>query len=196
MRIITGMYRGRKLETPDNYDIRPTSDKVRESIFNLLMGRVEDAVVCDLFAGTGALGIEALSRGAKRVYFGDHSRDAIRLLHGNIQKCGPEAEERSVVMAGDYRRTLGKLREKADIFLLDPPYRAGLYENCLNLIDQLDLLALEGIILAEHESRETLPDEIGGLVKTKSRRYGKTTVDIYVRKAAEETAETAEGSDD
>ena len=155
MRVITGEYRGRKLETPENYDVRPTSDKVKEAVFNLLMNDTYDAVFCDLFAGTGSLGIEALSRGARLCYFGDNSRDSIRMIHHNLAHVG--AEEKAVVIPGDYKKVLNRLNEKIDVFLIDPPYRAGLYENCLEQIDTLDLLAPDGIILTEHDSRTPMP---------------------------------------
>ena len=87
MRIITGEYRGRRLESPIGYDVRPTTDKVKEAIFNLLMNDIWDAVVVDLFAGTGNLGLEALSRGAKRCYFCDNSRESLNLIKVNIAKC-------------------------------------------------------------------------------------------------------------
>ena len=179
MRIITGKYRGRKLKTPENYDIRPTSDKVKEAVFNILMNDIYGSVCCDLFAGTGNLGIEALSRGAEKVYLADSSRAAIRLIRTNLQKCG--AEEDAVVLMGDYRRSLNRIRDKIDIFFLDPPYRDGLYQDCLERIGDLDLLAPDGIILAEHDSRNPLPDRAGEFVKTQDRKYGKTTVSIYRR---------------
>jgi 16S rRNA (guanine966-N2)-methyltransferase len=179
MRIITGKYRGRKLETPENYDIRPTSDKVKEAVFNILMNDIYGSVCCDLFAGTGNLGIEALSRGAERAYLADRSRDAVRLIRTNLEKCG--AQEDAVVLMGDYRRSLNRINEKIDIFFLDPPYREGLYEDCMERIGDLDLLAPDGIILAEHDSRNPLPENCGEFVKTQDRKYGKTTVSIYRR---------------
>ncbi|MGN0658732.1 MAG: 16S rRNA (guanine(966)-N(2))-methyltransferase RsmD [Emergencia sp.] len=177
MRIITGEYRGRRLESPSGYDVRPTTDKVKEAVFNLLMNDVYDAVVVDLFAGTGNLGLEALSRGARRCYFCDNSRESLNLIRTNIGLC--RAEDRSVVLAGDYTKTLSRIREKADIFLLDPPYKAGLYEKCLELIDSLDLLNEDGIIIAEHGVRDQVPETAGRLVKVKERKYGKIMVSIY-----------------
>ena len=112
MRVITGEYRGRKLETPAGYDIRPTSDKVKESIFNLLMGCIDDSVFCDLFAGTGSLGIEALSRGAERCYFCDKSRESIGIIKRNVQHC--HAEEKSVILQGDFTKSLSRINEKVD----------------------------------------------------------------------------------
>lgn len=193
MRIITGEYRGRRLESPIGYDVRPTTDKVKEAIFNLLMNDIYDAVVVDLFAGTGNLGLEALSRGAKRCYFCDNSRDSLKLIKTNIEKC--RAQEKSVVLAGDYRKALSRIREQAQVIILDPPYKDGLYESCLAEIDELDLLDREGIIIAEHGVRDYVPETSGSLVKVRERKYGKIMVSIY-RHAAfleDEAADTEEG---
>lgn len=186
MRIITGEYKGRRLESPVGYDIRPTSDKVKESIFNLLMHDLWQSVCVDLFAGTGNLGLEALSRGAKKCYFCDNSRDSIKLIKMNIEKC--KAEEKSKVIIGNYMKCLERMKEQADIFFVDPPYRDGLYEKCLGAIDELDLLSDKGIIVAEHDKTVKLPERIGGLEKYKERNYGKIFVSLY-RKYTEESAE-------
>lgn len=177
MRIITGEFRGRKIDAPFGNDVRPTSDKVKESIFNILMHDVPDSVCCDLFAGCGNLGLEAISRGATKCYFCDNSRDSIKYIKGNIEKCG--AEDRSKVIIGDYMKCLQRIREKVDIFFVDPPYGSGLYEKCLAEIDSLDLLADTGIIIAEHDKYLELPDEIQGLVKFREKRYGGTVISLY-----------------
>lgn len=177
MRIITGDYRGRKLETPIGYDVRPTSDKVKEAVFNIIQQEIWGAVCVDLFAGTGSLGLEALSRGAKKCYFCDNSRESINLVKTNIKKCG--ASDKSVVLAGDYTKTLTRISDKADIFFLDPPYAAGLYEKCLEMIESLDLLSDDGIIIAEHGVRDYVPEQVGNLYLVKERKYGKIVVSIY-----------------
>ena len=100
MRIITGEFRGRKIEAPRGMDVRPTSDMIKEAMFNVLMNHVSGAVCVDLFAGTGNLGLEAISRGAEKCYFCDNSRESIKFIKMNIEKCG--AEERSQVIFGDY----------------------------------------------------------------------------------------------
>lgn len=196
MRIITGDYRGRKLEAPMGNDVRPTSDKVKEAVFNIIQQEIRDAVCVDLFAGTGSLGLEALSRGAKKCYFCDNSRESINLVKTNIKKCG--AENKSVVLAGDYTKALARVRDKADIFFLDPPYSAGLYEKCFELIETLDLLSGDGLIIAEHGVRDFLPEQIGTFQLVKERKYGKIMVSIYRYTAedelkAEEIAEEATG---
>lgn len=190
MRIITGKYRGRKLHTPEDRSIRPTADKVREALFSIVQNEVPGSVFCDLFAGTGSIGIEALSRGAAKCYFGDSSRDSIRLLKENLAHVG--AEEKAVILFGDYHKVLKRLREPVDIFFLDPPYDAGYYENCLETIDTLDLLGPDGIIIAERNSRTALPESIGRFTLVKERKYGKTTLDLYRRKSDVEASGSTE----
>lgn len=177
MRIIAGEYKGRRITAPENDRVRPTTGKVKEAVFSMLMNDIYDAVVVDLFAGTGNLGLEALSRGARKCYFGDNSRESLKLINENISHCG--AEERSVVIPGTYERVLDRIREKADIFLLDPPYRDGLLTDAIERIAELDLLADDGVIVAEHHSDEKLPDTLSGFTKLKEKRYGTILVNIY-----------------
>ena len=107
MRIVAGDFKGRKLETPMNNDIRPTSEKVKEGLFSSIAGNLYDAVCVDLFAGTGNLGLEALSRGASKCYFGDNSRASIEIVRRNVEHC--KAEDWSVVYFGDYEKVLNKI---------------------------------------------------------------------------------------
>lgn len=177
MRIVAGDFKGRKLETPDNNLIRPTSEKVKEALFSIISGNLYDAVCVDLFSGTGNLGLEALSRGAAKCYFGDNSRTSIEITRRNIEHC--KAEDWSVVYFGDYEKVLNKIHEPVDIFFLDPPYKEGLYEDCFEKIRDLELLAEEGIIVAEHSSSDLFPEEIAGFTKVKDRKYGSMTISIY-----------------
>ena len=179
MRIIAGDFKGRRLETPENYDIRPTTDKVKEALFSIISPYIYDGIFVDLFSGTGNLGLEALSRGATKCYFGDNSRLSISIIRRNIEHCG--AMDRAVVYGGDYVSTLQRIRDKVDVFLLDPPYEAGYYEICLEKIKELDLLAEDGIIVAEHRAVLLLPEEVHGFVKTKERKYGNIILSIYER---------------
>jgi len=190
MRIVAGDFKGRKLETPVNNDIRPTSEKVKEGLFSSISGYLYDAVCVDLFAGTGNLGLEALSRGASKCYFGDNSRVSIDIVRRNVAHC--KADEWSVVYFGDYEKVLRKIHEPVDIFFLDPPYREGLYEDCFELIAELELLAEGGIIVAEHATSDIFPEEMAGFVKLKDRKYGSQTFSIYALPEAEEAAEDEE----
>ena len=177
MRIIAGDYKGRKLETPRDNEIRPTTDKVKEAMFSILIPYIDDAYCCDLFAGTGSLGLEALSRGARFCQFSDKERESVSIIKSNIDKCN--AREYSRVLHGDYMKALKKLEEKVDIFFIDPPYNDNLYIKCLTAIDTLDLLNDDGIIIVEHEKRESMPDEVGNLLKVKERNYGRTILSIF-----------------
>lgn len=177
LRIISGDFKGRKLFAPKDSRIRPTTDKVKESIFSMIAPYLEDAVVIDLFSGTGNLGLEALSRGAARCYFGDKSRESMDLTRQNIAHC--RAQDRSVPILGEYEYVLRRIRERADLIFLDPPYKEGLMEDCAGLISELSLLSEDGIIVAEHGTKEDLPDELSGYTKIKEKTYGTIAVSIY-----------------
>lgn len=176
MRIIAGEYKGRRLETPENYDIRPTTDKVKEAMFSILSNDIPGAVCVDLFAGTGNLGIEALSRGAKKCYFCDNSKVSIGIIKRNIAHCKAEG---AVVYAGDFNRCLERIKESVDVFIVDPPYEENLYEKVFSKIDELKLLSEDGIIVAEHGKYQDMPEEINGFVKIKERKYGHIFLSLY-----------------
>lgn len=178
MRIITGKLRGRRIAPPADRKVRPTSDKVKEAIFSMIAEYIGEETVCvDLFCGTGNLGLEAISRGAKTVYFGDKSKESILLTKSNISHC--QAEAQSVVLHGDFTQVLSRIREGADVFFLDPPYRDGLLLSCMEMIAERRLLSEGGVIVAEHSSKEIMPEELGGLKKIKEKRYGSIGVTVY-----------------
>lgn len=177
MRVIAGAYKGRKLESPENFDIRPTTDKAKEALFSILMNEIAGARVLDLFAGSGALGIEALSRGAQECIFVDHSRQSVGLIKRNLAACG--VREPARVIAGDYRKVLAGLAGTFDIILMDPPYNRGLLGDAFRLISEQGLLAEGGVIVCEHRKEEELPEEICGFTREKERRYGIVKLSIY-----------------
>ncbi|MEE0772131.1 MAG: 16S rRNA (guanine(966)-N(2))-methyltransferase RsmD [Anaerovoracaceae bacterium] len=177
MRIIAGEFKGRRLESPADYSIRPTTDKVKEALFSILTEKLWGSRVLDLFSGTGNLGIEALSRGAAECVFCDSSRDSLKLIKSNIAHC--RAEKGAKVMAGDFRKTLMNLEGKFDIIFLDPPYQKGFLEPTFSLIRERELLAEGGIIVAEHRKEEDLPDDFCGFEKIKERKYGIIKLSIY-----------------
>lgn len=186
MRIIAGEYKGRRLESPADYSVRPTTDKVKEALFSILTDKIWGSSVLDLFSGTGNLGIEALSRGAARCIFGDNSRESIRLIKSNIAHC--KAQEGARVIPGDFKKVLLNLDEKFDVILLDPPYGKGYLEPCFELIAQQGLLAEDGIIVAEHRKEEELPDDFYGFRKIKERKYGVIKLSIYHQDIVESDA--------
>ena len=150
MRIVAGKYRGKKLNSP-SHNIRPTLDMVKQAIFTRLQFFVEDSEVLDLFAGSGALGIEALSRGAKFVTFCDKDFQSIRLIKENLKLL---KEENFKVIQGDYKTILNSLTTAFDLIILDPPFASGYYDDALNIIFERKLLKPNGIIVCERAKEE------------------------------------------
>lgn len=178
MRIISGKLKGRRLASPADRRIRPTTDKVKEAIFSMIAGWIDEESVCiDLFCGTGSLGLEAISRGAKTVYFCDNHRESLNLTKSNVRHCG--VEDQAVLMLGDYCANLKRISQKADVIFLDPPYSEHLTPNCLEAIVQNGVLASDGIVVAEHLTDDPLPQSFLGLKAVKERRYGTILVTIY-----------------
>lgn len=183
MRVITGSARGRRLGELKGMETRPTTDKVKESIFNCIQFDVEDARVLDLFAGTGQLGIEALSRGAESATFIDRRADAARLVRENLALCG--FEDRAQVICGDSLAHLASRRDRFDIVFLDPPYGSGLLAQALERLLAFDILSPHGIIVAESAADEALVPPPS--CDTREYRYGKIKVTIF-RRTGEGTA--------
>lgn len=148
MRVISGKYRGKVLKSPKSDNIRPTGDKVKQALFTKLQFFVQDKVVLDLFSGSGALGIEAISHGAKKVFFVDKDSRSILLTKENLKGIVGDYK----VMHCDYKTALLSIDQKIDLILVDPPYASGYYEDILQTIYEKDLLANDGIIVCEHPS--------------------------------------------
>lgn len=178
MRIIAGIFKGRKLSPPSDLTVRPTPDRVKEALFSILSNRIQNAVVVDLFSGSGNLGLEALSRGARLCYFGDNSKDSIRLIQGNVAHCKAEATSR--IFLGDYRNVLGKLKENADIVLVDPPYKKDLWMDVLCVLSEQKMMNPEGLIVLEHPKEIQMPQEVFEFRKIKEARYGTVVLSIYM----------------
>ena len=188
MRIISGTARGRKLAGFSGQKIRPTPDRVREALFSILSSRLggfSGLRVLELFAGSGALSLEALSRGAASALLVDSSPQALEVIQENITRCGCRSQAQ--VVRGEIPGILSKLPNPTpfDLILLDPPYHCNLIPPVLQQIDCLQLLAVDGIICAESASDETLSD-YGGLRLLESRRYGSTTLHLFGRPAQNE----------
>ncbi len=176
MRVITGKARGMKLETLEGTDVRPTSDKVKEAVFSAIQFDIEGRRVLDLFAGSGQLGIEALSRGAEKCVFTDSSQNAIEVIKRNVQKTG--FSQQSVICRTDYAAFLKGTKETFDIAFLDPPYLKGVTVNALELVALK--MSDYGIIAVEHPSEVELPEAVNGFSVAKQYKYGKLiNVTIY-----------------
>lgn len=175
MRIVRGTHGGRVLKAPQGMATRPTSEKVREAIFNILPD-VEGMQVLDMFAGSGALGLEALSRGAAHATFIDQAKPALSAVRTNLRDLG--LEDRATVLAGD-AVTLGARYVPASpwqLVFVDPPYQSDL---AVRAVQTLAHLAPDAVVVIEHDRRNAPPDTVGSLVRTDQRRYGDTLVSFY-----------------
>jgi 16S rRNA (guanine966-N2)-methyltransferase len=177
MRIIAGTARGRKLMEPPDRRIRPTLDKVRGALFNMLMPEIEDAVFLDLFAGTGANGIEALSRGAASCVFVDNDGEAQKIIRENLFHTGLARQARCLPLA--LPADMGRITGTYDIIFADPPYHNDYYAALLEGIVQHKLLHPDGVIVLEHDRREDLPENIAGLERTRFKHYGDAALSAY-----------------
>ena len=179
MRIISGTARGRKLKEPQGLDTRPTTDKVKESLFNIIQFELEGRRVLDLFAGTGQLGLEALSRGAEHCTFVDMRREAAALVRENIQLCRFESQVR--VVQEESLSFLSVCREKFDVVFLDPPYQSGLLEKSLEQLIRFDILREHGIIVCESGAEWTVPPLEPPYEAGREYRYGQIKLSICRR---------------
>ena len=177
MRVITGTARGIQLLTPKGMQTRPTADRVKEAMFSIINFDVPGARVLDLFGGTGQLGIEALSRGAKSAVFVDAREDACKLIRENLKRT--KREGNASVVRSDYLQYLSCCREKFDIILLDPPYAEVFLENALNHITEIDILQSGGIIVTERPLGKELPWEFEGYSRSRDYKYGNILLAVY-----------------
>lgn len=179
VRVISGSARGLKLNTPGDDRVRPTTDRVKESMFNIVQDWVYDSQVLDLFAGSGALGIEALSRGASQAVFCDNSLDSIKIIKSNIEKA--RVVDRSKIVSGDYKRCLRDMEAKNqsfDMIFVDPPYYEGLFEEVLDTIRSSKILKKDGIVIVEHDAKRPI-GQVEGLEVYKEKKYGITMLTFY-----------------
>ncbi|WP_432400669.1 16S rRNA (guanine(966)-N(2))-methyltransferase RsmD [Wukongibacter sp. M2B1] len=182
MRVISGKAKGVRLKALKGMDTRPTSDKVKESIFSIIAPYIDDSKVLDLFSGTGNLGIEAVSRGATYAYLIERNRKCQPIIKENIHKAKLEDNIKLII-----RDVVSALRmfkandEKFDIIFMDPPYLKGFILPCLEEISGLNLLNIDGIIVIEHDIKDVLPDTVKDITKFKERKYGTTMVSFYCK---------------
>ena len=179
VRVISGSARGLKLNTPGDDRVRPTTDRVKESMFNIVQDWVYDSQVLDLFAGSGALGIEALSRGASQAVFCDNSLDSIKIIKSNLEKA--RVVDRSQIVSGDFKRCLRDMEAKNqsfDMIFVDPPYYEGLFEEVLDTIRSCKILKKDGIVIVEHDAKRPI-GQVEGLEVYKEKKYGITMLTFY-----------------
>ena len=176
MQVITGKYKGRRLISPDC--ARPTLQRIKQSLFSMIASDInESAVVLDLFAGSGALGIECISRGAKKTYFVDKSKDAIKAINQNLKNVERNSFE---ILNTDYLTALKNFRGmKFDIVFIDPPYdEEGLLVSCIEIIERFDLLNDDAIVVVETSNKNILQDKIKGCIIEKKKDYGLMEISV------------------
>ncbi len=171
MRVISGKYKGKKLQGFNIDGTRPTMDRIKESLFASIQNKINESICLDLFAGSGALGIEALSQGAKSCDFIDHNKEAIKIIKNNLENI----KEDYNIINTDYKSYLKKINKKYDIIFLDPPYQNNLLNKSLKYIEEYDLLNENGIIVCEFENE--IPKSNLKLIKEKS--YGSKKIKIF-----------------
>lgn len=177
MRVITGTARGVVLKTPDGNATRPTADRVKEAVFSMLQFQIAGACILDLFGGTGQLGIEALSRGAKSATFVDVGEAACRLIRENLKRTN--LAENARVVRSDYMLYLKRCKEKFDIVFLDPPYAELFLENSLKTITEIDILQSDAIIVTERPYGKVLSVNVTGFERSKDYKYGNTVITLF-----------------
>lgn len=178
MRVITGEARGRKLITLEGEDVRPTTDRVKEGMFNIIQFELEGANVLDLFAGSGQLGIEAISRGASHCTFVDASSKSLEVVRQNLKTVG--FEKRASVFCGDAKMYVSLSKDKFDIALLDPPYNKKIIDDVIESVAKK--MTDNGTVICETSLGEVLPDDAGDFRKYREYKYGKIKLTVYRRK--------------
>lgn len=177
MRIIAGTLKGRRLETPGWPGLRPTSDRLRETLFNVLAPRIAGARFLDAYAGTGAVGIEALSRGAAHVTFVEQDRRAQRLIAENLARCG--VNDRYAIIRAGFAGTAPRPDGPWDLLFLDPPYGAAHLARALD--EAAPLVAPGAVLVIEHAKRDRAPDQAAGLTRTRELLSGDSALSFYAR---------------
>lgn len=180
MRIVGGLYRSRLISMPKGVEIRPTQDKVREAIFNIL-GDISGKKVLELFAGSGAFGIEAISRGARQVTFVDNNFRCTETIKANLESLGVASSLYAIMKSNALSLfpRLEKSADKFDIVFMDPPYHKGMAKKSLINADNYDILSAVGLVIIEHFKKDDLPLDMKSIVFDKERRYGDTLISIY-----------------
>lgn len=182
MRIISGEWKGRRLISVKGKSTRPTSDRVRESVFNILRDRVNESNILDIFAGTGSMGFEALSRGGMEAVFIEKNNKAANVIAQNAKLLG--CIDMIKIIKKDVFKAIDDLaREKYifDLIFMDPPYNTKIESSVLSAILEANILSRPGLIVIEHDSNDRMPNDVGILMRTDMRKYGNTGVSLYER---------------
>lgn len=187
LRVISGIAKGHKLKAPKGSKVRPTEDRIKESLFNIIRDINSDTIVLDAFAGSGSIGIEFLSRGVKKVYFVDNSYESISVIQENLNHT--KLLKNADIIKADIFETIRKLSKqnlKFDYIYLDPPFFIdNLLDKVIKSIDEEDILASDGLLIAEHGKKLNLEDELYGFKKVDYRSYGNKVIDFYKRNIGE-----------
>lgn len=177
MKITSGEYKYRNIEVPKN--IRPTTEKVREAVFSMIREWIPGAAVLDLFAGSGAMGLEALSRGADKCWFCELNRQNFRILLGNVENC--RAGEKAVCFNSDFKTALARIDTTLDVVIMDPPYdELEFYPQAMEILQERGLLDEGSVVVAEHLYDNKLSERYGRLTRIKEKKYGSIGVDVYI----------------
>jgi 16S rRNA (guanine(966)-N(2))-methyltransferase RsmD len=179
MRVIAGAFKGRNLKSPPSMQVRPTSDRLRETLFNVIAGRVPDSRFLDLCAGSGAVGIEALSRGAAHATFVDRSRRSCQLIESNLELCRVPEEQREIYCSEAWEFVRQWDEDKWDLVFFDPPYKAD-YLGILELLGSGKIVNDGGLLVAEHHHKTELPATAGNLARTRVLKQGDSSLSFYV----------------
>ena len=177
MRVIAGTARSVPLRSREGLDTRPTTDRVKESMFNIIQFEIEGRSVLDLFGGSGQLAIEALSRGAKDAVIVDAEASCVRIIRENLQRT--RLEEKALIVQSDYLQYLSRCKNRFDLIFLDPPYAENFLETAINRISEIDILKSGGIIICERAADRPLTAELTGTIRSKDYRYGKTAITLF-----------------
>jgi len=190
MKIIAGEAKGRPIEMPRNVEMRPTSDKVREALFNIIAQSIPGSSVLDLFAGSGSLGLEALSRGAERAVFVDEEKRCVSTIRKNVSILEFEGKD-AKIYRNDALKAVKKLSDsnsRFDIVFMDPPYYGDWVKKCLLCISKYDILNHPSLIICEHFKKDVVPEGAGSIKLERQARYGDTVLSIYAKKGNEKSS--------
>lgn len=191
MRVISGSQGGRVLKGPGRLPIRPTADRVKEALFNVLRDRTPRSRFLDLYAGTGAVGIEALSRGAQAATFVEHAGPALRILRANLEHCGFATV--GTLVSAEVTAFLSRGKREGphyDLVFGDPPYAFGAWDHVLSSLGRSAMIDPQAVVVLEHPAKVALPERVGSLIRFRSHQYGDTALSYYRRNSQQEDVQT------